>query len=288
MDQEKSASSFSPSGHGEEKESRKPAKQDGAPLERGGETTRNDPALVSARENGHSAPETLLRTSTCPQWRIEDAESASTSPEEPSHAQRSKRPAKAARKGHMRFSFLRRERKTQPHESAAPGSESTPDCAQHPGQPSAAHDVGQTAGQTAAHTAAQTAAQKASQAAHEAAHLGANIAKGVGRLSQSTFLQGKSWYFLLSVNILLAVVLALTLVWVSIERMDINYFINIERVKLREKQSLHGKLMVEKERLLSPYELRIKAEKLGMKAPRPGQIRRIDMGRARPAKKASR
>ena len=252
MDQEKSASSFSPSGHGEEKESRKPAKQDGAPLERGGETTRNDPALVSARENGHSAPETLLRTSTCPQWRIEDAESASTSPEEPSHAQRSKRPAKAARKGHMRFSFLRRERKTQPHESAAPGSESTPD------------------------------------AAHEAAHLGANIAKGVGRLSQSTFLQGKSWYFLLSVNILLAVVLALTLVWVSIERMDINYFINIERVKLREKQSLHGKLMVEKERLLSPYELRIKAEKLGMKAPRPGQIRRIDMGRARPAQKASR
>lgn len=280
MDQEKSASSFSPSGHGEEKESRKPAKQDGAPLERGGETTRNDPALVSARENGHSAPETLLRTSTCPQWRIEDAESASTSPEEPSHAQRSKRPAKAARKGHMRFSFLRRERKTQPHGSAAPGSESTPDGAQHPGQPSAAHDVGQ--------TAAHTAAQRASQAAHEAAHLGANIAKGVGRLSQSTFLQGKSWYFLLSVNILLAVVLALTLVWVSIERMDINYFINIERVKLREKQSLHGKLMVEKERLLSPYELRIKAEKLGMKAPRPGQIRRIDMGRARPAKKASR
>lgn len=280
MDQEKSASSFSPSGYGEEKESRKPAKQDGAPLERGGETTRNDPALVSARENGHSAPETLLRTSTCPQWRIEDAESASTSPEEPSYAQRSKRPAKAARKGHMRFSFLRRERKTQPHESAAPGSESTPDGAQHPGQPSAAHDVGQ--------TAAHTAAQKASQAAHEAAHLGANIAKGVGRLSQSTFLQGKSWYFLLSVNILLAVVLALTLVWVSIERMDINYFINIERVKLREKQSLHGKLMVEKERLLSPYELRIKAEKLGMKAPRPGQIRRIDMGRARPAKKASR
>ena len=284
MDQEKSASSFSPSGHGEEKESRKPAKQDGAPLERGGETTRRDPALVSARENGYSAPETLLRTSTCPQWRIEDAESASTSAEEPSYAQRSKRPAKAARKGHMRFSFLRRERKTQPHESAAPGSESTPDCAQHPGQPSA----GQTAGQTAAHTVAQTAAQKASQAAHEAVHLGANIAKGVGRLSQSTFLQGKSWYFLLSVNILLAVVLALTLVWVSIERMDINYFINIERVKLREKQSLHGKLMVEKERLLSPYELRIKAEKLGMKAPRPGQIRRIDMGRARPAQKASR
>ncbi len=82
--------------------------------------------------------------------------------------------------------------------------------------------------------------------------------------------------------------LGFILVWVSIERMDINYFINREQVRLREKQSLHGKLLVEKERLLSPYELRIKAEKLGMKAPKPGQIRRIELGpgvAARPAAK---
>ena len=96
-------------------------------------------------------------------------------------------------------------------------------------------------------------------------------------VSRTRFLHGRSWYFLLSVNILLAIVLSLTLVWVSIERMDTNYFINLERANLREKQSLHGKLEVERERLLSPYELRVNAERLGMKAPEPGQIRRMDL-----------
>ena len=99
----------------------------------------------------------------------------------------------------------------------------------------------------------------------------------LARISSTRFLHGRSWYFLLSVNILLAIVLSLTLVWVSIERMDTNYFINLERANLREKQSLHGKLEVERERLLSPYELRVNAERLGMKAPEPGQIRRMDL-----------
>lgn len=102
------------------------------------------------------------------------------------------------------------------------------------------------------------------------------------RMSGARFLHGRSWYFLLSVNILLAIVLSLTLVWVSIERMDANYFINLERAKLRDKQSLHAKLEVERERLLSPYELRINAERLGMKAPEPGQIRRMDLKRPGP------
>ncbi len=104
----------------------------------------------------------------------------------------------------------------------------------------------------------------------------------LARMSGARFLHGRSWYFLLSVNILLAIVLSLTLVWVSIERMDANYFINLERAKLRDKQSLHGKLEVERERLLSPYELRINAERLGMKAPEPGQIRRMDLKRPVP------
>lgn len=113
--------------------------------------------------------------------------------------------------------------------------------------------------------------------------LKSQILQGVDRMSKKPFLQGKTWSFLLSVNILMAVVFSFILVWVSIERMDINYFINLERSRLREKQSLHGKLEVEKERLLSPYELRLKAEKLGMKAPAPGQIRRMDLSRHAPA-----
>lgn len=96
-------------------------------------------------------------------------------------------------------------------------------------------------------------------------------------LQRSPLLKGRAWYFIVAVNILTALVLSLILVWVSIERMDINYFINLEQVELRDKLSLHGKLQVEKERLLSPYELRLKAEKLGMKPPKPGQIRRVEL-----------
>ena len=33
---------------------------------------------------------------------------------------------------------------------------------------------------------------------------------------------------------------------------------------------------VERERLLSPYELRRKAEEIGMKEPKPGQVRRME------------
>ena len=119
--------------------------------------------------------------------------------------------------------------------------------------------------------------QRSQTRPHPHRSLRSQLAEGMDRMSKKPFLQGKTWSFLLSVNILMAVVLSFILVWVSIERMDINYFINLERSRLREKQSLHGKLEVEKERLLSPYELRLKAEKLGMKAPAPGQIRRMDL-----------
>lgn len=119
--------------------------------------------------------------------------------------------------------------------------------------------------------------QRSQARPHPHRSLRSQLAEGMDRMSKKPFLQGKTWSFLLSVNILMAVVLSFILVWVSIERMDINYFINLERSRLREKQSLHGKLEVEKERLLSPYELRLKAEKLGMKAPAPGQIRRMDL-----------
>ncbi len=272
MDQEKSASapSFSPSGHGEEKESRNAARQ--MPRSSGTvEERAQEPAPAA------TAPEALLRTSTSPQWRTQEAEQ--TRRVQP--ALRQPRSSRAAKSGHVRFPFLRREREKVPQPPAE-------DTAQPAEAGEASDKAGGAAGTPSASAGARHTTQEAAlQAAQQAAHLGSNIAKGMGRLSHSNFLQGKTWYFLLSVNILLAVVLSLILVWVSIERMDINYFINIERVKLRDKQSLHGKLMVEKERLLSPYELRVKAEKLGMKAPKPGQIRRIDMGHAKPAKKGS-
>ena len=38
-----------------------------------------------------------------------------------------------------------------------------------------------------------------------------------------------------------------------------------------------AKLEVERERLLSPYELRRRAEEFGMREPRPGQVRRMEI-----------
>ena len=52
-------------------------------------------------------------------------------------------------------------------------------------------------------------------------------------------------------------------------------FINIQRSELRERQGLRAKLEVERDRLLSPYELRMRADQFGMTEPRPGQIRRL-------------
>lgn len=84
------------------------------------------------------------------------------------------------------------------------------------------------------------------------------------------------WLLILAMGILSCLVMGLVMVWVNIERMDTSYFINILQVELRERESHRAKLEVEREHLLSPYELGRKAESFGMRQPKPGQIRRMD------------
>ena len=86
--------------------------------------------------------------------------------------------------------------------------------------------------------------------------------------------QTKSWLLLL--GLLTCMTMCLILVWSNIERIDTTYFINIAQNKLQERKALRAKLEVERERLLSPYELRRKAEEIGMKEPKPGQVRRME------------
>lgn len=90
-------------------------------------------------------------------------------------------------------------------------------------------------------------------------------------------LGGRTWLLFLSLGVLAGVIMSLLIVWVNIERMDMTYFINIQRSELRDKQALRAKLEVERERLLSPYELRQRAERFGMTEPKPGQIRRMQI-----------
>ncbi len=81
------------------------------------------------------------------------------------------------------------------------------------------------------------------------------------------------WILLLVLGTLSAMFMSLVLVWVNIERMDTSYFINTLQIDIREKHSHQAKLEVEREYLLSPHELGRKAEALGLKQPKIGQVR---------------
>lgn len=87
----------------------------------------------------------------------------------------------------------------------------------------------------------------------------------------------RGWIGVLALELLALPVLGLVLVWSGIERTDTTYFINKAQAEVRERQGLNAKLKVERERLLSPYELRKKADEFGMKEPRPGQVRKMEI-----------
>lgn len=87
---------------------------------------------------------------------------------------------------------------------------------------------------------------------------------------------GRAWLAALALEVLALPVMGLILVWSGIERTDTTYFINIARNETREKEALRAKLEVERERLLSPHELRKRANEFGMREPCPGQVRRLE------------
>lgn len=87
----------------------------------------------------------------------------------------------------------------------------------------------------------------------------------------------RAWLILLVLQLLAIPVMGLALVWSGIERTDTTYFINIAQNEVRERQALHAKLEMERDRLLSPYELRKRAAEFGMKEPQAGQIRRMEL-----------
>lgn len=87
----------------------------------------------------------------------------------------------------------------------------------------------------------------------------------------------RGWLILFVLMVLALPVMGLILVWSGIERTDTTYFINIAQNEARERKILHSKLETERDRLLSPYELRLRAEEFGMREPVAGQIRRMEL-----------
>jgi hypothetical protein len=69
--------------------------------------------------------------------------------------------------------------------------------------------------------------------------------------------------------------LALTLVWLNIERTKLAYRVRTLQNEVAQIIDLNAKLSIEREHLLSPHELGKKAERMGLGPAKPGQIRRL-------------
>lgn len=86
---------------------------------------------------------------------------------------------------------------------------------------------------------------------------------------------GSGWLLALVLSILTSLVLGLLLVWLSIEVTDMTYSIGQLQAGMSERGALKAKLEVERDRLLSPYELGRVALTLGLREAMPGQIRHL-------------
>ena len=82
----------------------------------------------------------------------------------------------------------------------------------------------------------------------------------------------------LVLSIMTSLVLGLTVVWLNIERMELAYGLKKLQVGLDESRDLMAKLQLEKDNLVSPYDLRRKAEEYGLGPAQAGQIRRVANG----------
>lgn len=79
--------------------------------------------------------------------------------------------------------------------------------------------------------------------------------------------------------------LALSLVWLNLERTSLAYKVRELQRQVQEGLDLNAKLGIERDLLLSPHELGRKAEAMGLGTARPGQIRRLEEPEATPQEK---
>ncbi len=84
------------------------------------------------------------------------------------------------------------------------------------------------------------------------------------------------WIFVFALGVLTLLIMLLVHVWVNMERVDTSYYILKVQNEIVEQRNHLAKLEVERERLLTPHELRQKANKYGMHEPFVGQIRLME------------
>lgn len=83
------------------------------------------------------------------------------------------------------------------------------------------------------------------------------------------------WLLTLMISLLFSFSAGLFLIWMSIERTELAYNTYKIQNEISSGQGHVVKLEVEKDSLLSPYELDKKAHELGLRIADPGQVRRL-------------
>jgi hypothetical protein len=73
----------------------------------------------------------------------------------------------------------------------------------------------------------------------------------------------------------LSFLLGLGLVLVNIERVDLGYKMKQVSMSIARSQELLSKLEVERNNLIAPSRLRREGEAMGLREPRPGQVRKL-------------
>ncbi len=85
------------------------------------------------------------------------------------------------------------------------------------------------------------------------------------------------WLLAVILSLLITGISAPAAIWISLEKSDLLYQSRQLQNELEEKLELSTKLEIEHARLLSPYELRQRAEEIGMGLPSTGQVRRLQI-----------
>jgi len=85
---------------------------------------------------------------------------------------------------------------------------------------------------------------------------------------------------LIPLNLLAALALGISLVWMATERIQIGYQQRALMLKKQELMTLVDKLKTERGNLTSPYNLRRLADSHGLQPARPGQLRHLESARS--------
>ena len=85
----------------------------------------------------------------------------------------------------------------------------------------------------------------------------------------------KSWFWTFAALSALTFILGLSSVWVNIGRLDVAYQLRTIEKQLDKQSALVAKLEVERNNLLSPYQLQKLAREYGLRPAKSGQIRRM-------------